>query len=150
MKFSTRTDKDIPAEQLFDSVSDFDRIERILIRRGVSVKRADDMADGKRGWNLAFDWRGQRRELHLVLVQFDRPEKFALIGDSVPFDIRLDISVVALARNRSRLLFELEVKPRNMRARLILQTAKLGKTQIDRKIETRVSDFVDDATGQHG
>ena len=146
MKFSSRIDKNIPAEHLFDSVADFDKLERMLIRRGVSVQRADDMQDGRRGWNLAFDWRGQRRDLRLVLVQFDRPEKFALTGESTPFELRIDIAVVALARDRSRLIFELEVKPRNMRARLVLQTAKLGKTQIDRKLEAKVARFVDDAT----
>jgi hypothetical protein len=146
MKFSTRIDKDLSAEQLFDSVADFDKIERMLIRRGVVVSRANDMPDGTRAWNLAFDWRGQRRALRLVLVQFDRPEKFALTGESAPFELRIDMAVVALARNRSRLMFELEVKPRNMRARLVLQTAKLGKTQIDRKLEAKVSSFVDDAT----
>lgn len=150
MKFSTRIDKNLPAFQLFDSVTDFERVERILIRRGVSVNRVDDMTDGRRGWKLAFDWRGQRRELTLILVQFDRPEKFALIGESVPFDIKIDFSIIALAKNRSRLIFEMEVKPRNMRARLILQTAKLGKAQIDRKVAARISDFVDDATGQIG
>lgn len=147
MKFSTRVDKNIPAAELFDAVANFDRIERMLIRRGVSVKRADDMPDGRRGWNLAFDWRGQRRELRLVLVQFDRPEKYVLSGESTPFELGIDMTVVALARDRSRLIFELEVKPRNMRARLILQTAKLGKTQIDRKLAARVAQFVDDATG---
>lgn len=147
MKFSTRIDKDLSAEQLFDSVADFDKIERMLIRRGVVVSRANDMPDGTRAWNLAFDWRGQRRALRLVLVQFDRPERLALTGQSTPFDLRIDLSVVALAVQRARLIFEIEVKPRNMRARLALQTAKLGKTQIDRKIANKVAGFVDDALG---
>ena len=146
MKFSTRIDKEVTAERMFDALADFDRIERILMRRGVSVTRVDNISAGARAWDLAFDWRGQRRALRLVLVQFDRPEKFALTGESAPFELRIDMAVVALARNRSRLMFELEVKPRNMRARLVLQTAKLGKTQIDRKLEAKVSSFVDDAT----
>ncbi|MDO5641093.1 MAG: hypothetical protein Q4G26_01715 [Paracoccus sp. (in: a-proteobacteria)] len=120
----------------------------MLMRRGISVARADDMHEGQRAWRLGFDWRGQRRDLRLVLVQFDRPELYALAGESTSFTLRLDMSVVALARNRSRLIFELEVKPRNMRARLILQTAKLGKNQLERKLETRIADFVDDVTAQ--
>lgn len=147
MKFTTRIDKDIPAEQLFDSLADFDKIERMLVRRGVLVSPADNMPNGTRGWNIVFDWRGQRRELQLVLVQHDRPEKIALTGESTPFELHIDMSVVALSRNRSRLYFELEVKPRNMRARLILQTVKLGRAQIDRKLEAKVSDFVDGAVG---
>lgn len=147
MKFSTRIDKDVTAEQMFDALADFDRIERMLMRRGVSVSRIDNISDAARAWDLGFDWRGQRRALRLVLVQFDRPERLALTGQSTPFDLRIDLSVVALAVQRARLIFEIEVKPRNMRARLALQTAKLGKTQIDRKIANKVAGFVDDALG---
>ncbi len=147
MKFSTRIDKEVTAERMFDALADFDRIERILMRRGVSVNRVDNISAGARAWDLAFDWRGQRRELRLVLVQFDRPERLALTGQSTPFDLRIDLSVVSLALQRSRLIFEIEVKPRNMRARLALQTAKLGKAQIDRKIAKKVEDFVAAAIG---
>lgn len=147
MKFSTRIDRDVTAEQMFDAMADFDRIERMLMRRGVSVSRIDNISDAARAWDLGFDWRGQRRELRLVLVQFDRPERLALTGQSTPFDLRIDLSVVALAVQRARLIFESEVKPRNMRARLALQTAKLGKTQIDRRIANKVANFVDDALG---
>ena len=147
MKFSTRIDKEVTAERMFDALADFDRIERILMRRGVSVNRVDNISAGARAWDLAFDWRGQRRELRLVLVQFDRPERLALTGKSKHFDLRIDLSVVSLALQRSRLIFEIEVKPRNMRARLALQTAKLGKAQIDRKIAKKVEDFVAAAIG---
>ena len=146
MKFSTRIDKEVTAERMFDALADFDRIERILMRRGVSVTRVDNISAGARAWDLAFDWRGQRRELRLVLVQFDRPERLALTGQSTPFDLRIDLFVVSLALQRSRLIFEIEVKPRNMRARLMLQTAKLGKAQLDRKFADRVSKFFGDLT----
>ncbi|SDE29409.1 hypothetical protein SAMN05421538_105175 [Paracoccus isoporae] len=146
MKFSTRVDKAISAEQLFDSVANFDRLERMLMRRGVVVSRVNNISSGTaRAWDLAFDWRGQQRELRMLLVQYDRPEKLAYTGQSQSFEIRLDMSVVALARQKSRLIFELEVKPRNMRARLALQTAKLGKAQIDRRVADRVAGFVNDA-----
>ncbi|MFD1795674.1 hypothetical protein FQV27_04145 [Paracoccus aurantiacus] len=144
MKFSTRIDQDVPAEEMFDAVANFDRIERMLMRRGVSVRRNNDMSVGSRSWDLAFDWRGQRREVNLVLTRFDRPEHLTMTGQSAPFDMVLDMSVVALSRQKSRLIFELDVKPRNMRARLALQTAKLGKTQLDRKIAKKVGAFIDD------
>lgn len=63
-------------------------------------------------------------------------------GLSDSFDIVVDMTVVALGRNRSRLIFETEIRPRNMRARLMLQTAKLGKGQLDRKFTRRIDAFV--------
>lgn len=145
MKFSTRTDKNIPAEKMFDAVGDFDRMERVLIRRGVSVRRVDNSTDATRSWDLGFDWRGQKREMKLALVQFDRPEKLGLKGRSRSFDLQIGISVVALSRKKSRVVFEFEVRPRNMRARLAIQTAKLGKSKLDKKFAQSVADFVNDA-----
>ena len=65
-----------------------------------------------------------------------------LDGHSDQFDLSISMTVVALSRVKSRLLFETEVRARNMRARLLLQTAKLGKTQLDRKYDQRIADFV--------
>ena len=51
MKFSTRIDKEVTAERMFDALADFDRIERILMRRGVSVNRVDNISAGARPWS---------------------------------------------------------------------------------------------------
>ena len=39
MKFSTRIDTDSAASDLFDTVGNFDRIERMLTRRGAVITR---------------------------------------------------------------------------------------------------------------
>ena len=148
MKFSSRQDTDLPADQLFDAVSDFPRIERMLARRGVEITRLDPAVEPGAGmaWDVAFDLSGKRREMRLSVAQFDRPEKIMIRGLSEPLDIAIEMTVIALTRSKSRLMFEVEVKPRNMRARLMLQTAKLGKAQLDRKFADRVSKFFGDLT----
>ena len=50
--------------------------------------------------------------------------------------------MVALTRTKSRLIFETDAQPRGMKARLLLQTAKLGKSQLDRKFAKRIGEFV--------
>ena len=54
------------------------------------------------------------------------------------------MTVIALSRTRSRLIFETEIRPRNMKARLMLQTAKLAKPQLDRKFDRRIAEFISD------
>ncbi|MDN3711301.1 hypothetical protein QWZ10_04640 [Paracoccus cavernae] len=51
MKFSTRQDTELAAEQLFNVVSDFDRIERIMLRRGAEVRRIDPRASRGPEWH---------------------------------------------------------------------------------------------------
>lgn len=144
MKFSTRTDTQMPAADLFDALADFERSERLLLRRGVAVTRhGDENAVGLK-WDLKFDWRGQARDLSLRVTRFDRPEVIGIDGMSAPFELFVTMSVVALSPTKSRLIFELEAKPRHMRARLMLQTAKIGKSALDRKFSRRIGEYVAD------
>ncbi|MDO5622001.1 MAG: hypothetical protein Q4G24_11080 [Paracoccus sp. (in: a-proteobacteria)] len=148
MKFSTREDTDIPADVLFDSISNFARAEKLLIRRGASVRRIDPSQEPGAGmaWLVGFDWRGKRRELRLDVVQFDRPERLSIAGMADSYQIRLDMTVIALTRQKSRLIVETEVRPRNMRARLVLQTAKLGKSQLDQRYAKQISKYIQEMT----
>lgn len=144
MKFSTRVDTDRPSAELFDIISDFSRSERALVARGAQVRRIDPSQDPGTGlgWTIDFNWRGQRRTVRLDVTRFDRPSHITLEGHSDQFDLSINMTVVALSRTKSRLLFETEIRPRNMRARLLLQTAKLGKAQLDRKYDQRIADFL--------
>ncbi|MFC3628306.1 hypothetical protein ACFOM8_02475 [Paracoccus angustae] len=144
MKFSTRIDTAMPAGNLFDIAGDFCRSERALSARGVLVRRIEPTEEpgAGPGWELEFNWRGQRRTMRLAVTRFDRPSQIGLEGPSDQFDLAINMTVVDLSRAKSRLLFETEVRPRNMRARLLLQTAKLGKAQLDRKYDQRIADFL--------
>lgn len=150
MKFSTRIDTDLAAEKLFDSVGNFDALERLIIGRGASVTRIDPAQEPgiTMGWRIDFDWRGKARKLRLAVTRFDRPEQIAMAGRSDALDISILATIVALSRSKSRLIFETELKPRNMKARLMVQTARLGKAQLDRRYARRIEEFVHIMTGK--
>lgn len=145
MKFSTRIDVDEPAAVLFDQIGNTERLEGVLIERGATITRMDPARESATalGWLIGFDWRGRRRNLRLKVTRFDRPELIVMTGQGDSFDVEIRMSVVALSKSRSRLTFETDVRPRNMRARLMLQTAKLAKPQLDAKFARRVGDFLD-------
>ena len=151
MKFSTRQDTDLPSDELFHVISDFERIERLLVRRGALVSRIDPAkAPGAgMGWEIAFDWRGKQRDLRLDVIRFDRPEIVSIEGHSEQFNIMIDMRVIALTRSKARLQFELDLRPRSMKARLLLQTAKLGKAQLDRKFALGIAGVLADLTRAH-
>lgn len=148
MKFSTRRDVEQPAEDVFAALTDFPKIERRLARRGVDLQRLGPASEQGMGmaWDLGFDLRGKRRQLRLAVARFDRPDLLAMEGQSEAFDLRLTMTVVALSLKRSRVMIELEVLPRNFRARLLIQTARLGKTQLDRRFAVRMAEYLDDIT----
>lgn len=150
MKFSTRQDTDLPADDLFRAVGNFSGIERMLVRRGASVQRLDGLAAPGvgMGWRIGFDWRGRRRQSQLSITEYRPSEVIALAGSSEQFELAIRMTVVALTRGKSRLIFEADVQPRGMKARLLLQTAKLGKSQLDRKFAARIGDFVTRLTAE--
>lgn len=146
MKFSTRQDTDLSNEALFQSISDFGRIERLLVRRGALVRRTDTLTQtgAGMGWQVGFDWRGKRRDVTLELARYEPPGVIGITGQSDLFLLDLHMTVVALTPTKSRLIFEVDVQPRGMKARLLLQTAKLGKAQLDRKFALRIAELVND------
>ncbi|WP_273502935.1 hypothetical protein [Paracoccus sphaerophysae] len=150
MKFSLRQDTDLSAEELFAAISDFARIERMLVRRGADVRRLDPAQEPGAGmaWEIGFDLRGKRRDMRMDVTQFDRPEKIVILGEGESLGLTVEMTVIALTRSKSRMIFEVDAKPRNMRARLMLQTAKLGKAQLDRKFADRVGAFLSDLSAR--
>lgn len=149
MKFSTRIDADQPAPQFFDKVNDFNRLEELLIERGASVTRVDPAKEPGTGmaWDIVFDWRGKERRIRMAATRFDRPEHVTMTGHSDSLEITIDSTIIALSQSRSRLVYEVDIHPRNMRARLMLQTAKLGKARLDRRYEQRIRELVADLGG---
>ncbi|MFV0300201.1 MAG: hypothetical protein ACK5IP_04850 [Paracoccus sp. (in: a-proteobacteria)] len=148
MKFSTRRDTELTADQLFQFLSDFERLERILIRRGAAVTRLDaaQARAAGAGWQIRFDWRGRRREMRLDVERLEAPERMVFRGLSEAFDLTIYLTVVGLSQQRSRLIFDTVVRPRNMRARLMAQAARLGRAQLARRYDAGVARLLGEMT----
>jgi hypothetical protein len=153
MKFSTRQDTAHGAAALFAAVCDLSRIERAMLRRGAELRRLDPgrpLGEGS-SWEVGFDWRGHPRALTLEVATLAPPERLVFSGRLEQFDVTIAMTVVALSPRKSRLICEVDVSPRGMKARLMLQTARLGKAQLDRRFAERVQDLVEGlAISRHG
>ena len=151
MKFSTREDIEAPIGFVFGEVSDFAALERSVLRRGAEVQRIDNRADNGIGmtWDTAFDLRGKRREARLELVEYDPPNalRFATASSSLHGDVTVDL--VALSRGRTRLSMEMELKPQNLSARLLVQSLKLAKTSMMKRFEQRIASYARDLEEKH-
>ncbi len=143
MKFSARKDVDMTAQALFRALSDFDRLERIVRRNRAEVTALDPGVEGTKAWDISFDWRGKRRVARFALTRHDPDEALRLNGSSESFDIVLDLTIVALTRARSRVVCEVNLRPRTMKARLLIQTAKLSKGSLDSRFAQGVDRLVE-------
>lgn len=143
MKFSTKEDVEAPIDAVFEMLCDFESFERSAMRRGAEVQRVDQMKVPGPGmtWHVAFDLRGKRRQMELEMVTFDKPNEMALESTSPGLLGQMTFELMPLSRNRTRILVELEIKPLNLSARLLVQSLKLGKNSLTRKYKLRVAEY---------
>jgi carbon monoxide dehydrogenase subunit G len=143
MKFSTKEDIEAPAEAVFDMLCDFESFERSAMRRGAEVQRLDSLTTPGVGmaWHAVFQLRGKRREIELEMVTFERPNEIVLESTSQGLIGQMSFELMALSRSRTRVSVELEVKPLNLSARLLVQSLKLAKGSLTRKYKLRVGEY---------
>lgn len=145
MKFSTRKDVEAPADYVYDSLTDFDAIERQTLRRGYDVQRksAGDANFVGMSWKLQVPFRNKQRHLDAKLVKADRPNEieYHSISDGVTIDSTVEL--VALSRKRTRVVFGVEIKPSTLKARLFLQSLKLAKSTLDTRFDKAVGHYCD-------
>lgn len=140
MKFSTREDIAAPIDHVFARLTDFRAFEREARRRGVDLSRTDPLAEIGPGftWSLRFPLRGKMRRLVFHIADIQAPTLLKLDGESTGFNVTSEAQLIALSPRRTRLMLSFEIRPRNLTARLMLQTVRLNKASYSRRFAARV------------
>ena len=151
MKFSTKEDIEAPIEAVFAMLCDFESFERAAMRRGAEVQRTDNLHSPGVGmtWQAVFPLRGKKRELTIEMVTFQRPDEMVLDSLSQGGAAQMSFELMALSRNRTRVLVALEVKPLNLSARLWVQSMKLAKATLTKKYKQRVAEYARGMEDRH-
>lgn len=143
MKFSAKEDIEAPIDDVFAILSEFETFERSAMRRGAEVERTSDHTAPAVGmtWDIAFQLRGRRRQMALKLTEFDGPTSMKIDATSPNLNSNFALNLVALSPARTRVAVELDLKPKNLSARLLVQSLKLAKTQLAKKFKMRVAEY---------
>jgi hypothetical protein len=143
MKFSTNEDVEAPIDAVFEMLCDFESFERAAMRRGAEVQRVDQLVAPGVGmiWDAVFELRGKRREIQVEMVTFDHPNEILLETTSPGMIGSMSFDLMALSRARTRVKVELEVKPLNLSARLLVQSLKLAKSSLTKKYKLRIAEY---------
>jgi carbon monoxide dehydrogenase subunit G len=143
MIFSAREDVDVPIDNAFAMLSDFDTYERIALRRGIEVERQDMLHLPGEGmqWGVQFEYRGKLRDVVLKLVRYEAPNTMHFRVDGQGLGGRMDIELVAMSRSRTRLSIEVELEAHTLSARLLVQSMKLARTKLNKGFHTRIANL---------
>lgn len=145
MKFSTREDIEAPIEYVYARVTDFATFERQAMRRGGEVSRLDTATVPQVGssWDVSFLFRGKYRKMMAELVRLDEPNAMQIDTKASGIDGETKAELVALSRGRTRLTLSMELRPKSLSARLLLQSLKLAKSNLSRKFKMRIAEFAE-------
>lgn len=143
MRFAAKEEIQAPIEAVFAALSDFAGFERLAMSKGAEIRRTDTRSTVGAGmtWDMKFRLRGRARQIAAKLEAHEPPTGMRLTGRSPNLDLVAVVTLVALSRQRTRISVELDVTPRTLPARILIQSARLGKGTLTRRFEARVSRF---------
>ena len=143
MKFSSKEDVEAPIAQVFDMLADFGSYERQALRRGIEVHRTDTRAEPGVGvsWHALFDLRGKRRDIDIVVSAYDRPDAIHFTSDTQGLHGLVTMQLTPLSPKRTRLGVEVDLKPKTLSARLLVQSLKLAKSNLTKRFKLKVADY---------
>jgi len=146
MQLHTREDIEAPIDYVFAQVTDFSVFERQALRRGADVRRIDSLArpDVGSAWQVTFKYRGKDRTLNAEVVRFDMPNSFVVSMASGGVTGETLVDLVPLARGRTRLTVSTEMEANGLTARLLLQSLKLAKGTLTKRMGDRVYAYARD------
>ncbi|GAB4297622.1 MAG: hypothetical protein Kow0058_14310 [Roseovarius sp.] len=151
MKFTSRHDVEAPIAFVFAQMTDFAALERQAMHRGADVQRIDKLNGAGTGmmWDAQFKLRGKRRQLRLELTDLDPPNGLAMTSQSANLDGRVVADLVALSRDSTRVTMAFELRPRTLPGKLLVQSLKLARRSLSRRIDERLTAFFDDIAGRY-
>ncbi len=143
MQFAGNEDIDAPIARVFDALADFPSYERWAIRRGIKVARLDDHAEPRVGmaWLARFDLRGRPRRLRIELETYAAPGRMRFPFSSHGVQGALTLDLVALSPRRTRMSVVLNLKPRTLPARLVIQSLRLARSSLTKRFKLNVAVF---------
>lgn len=143
MKLTSRQDIEAPVAFVFAALQDFDHWERAALRRGADVARTDTLSAVVPGlsWMIKFAYRGKERRLALQLTDIEHPTQMVFSGTGATIDGLAGIDLMELAQRRTRLSVTLDVRPRTIGARLVIQSLRLAKVRLNRRFADRLAKF---------
>ncbi|APG45931.1 SRPBCC family protein [Phaeobacter porticola] len=143
MDFSSKEDIEAPIAEVFQAITDFESMERMALRRGVDVQCLGDVQRPDKGlaWDVWFQFRGKQRNLHLSLEGYEPVTQMIISGAGSGLDGAMEVELVALSPQRTRLSVALSLAPKTLAGRLLVQSLKLAKTRLNRGFKKRVAEF---------
>lgn len=142
MRLSAREDIDAPIDQVFAVLSDFDQVEAAARKRGISVERSSNVTPPAPGmtWGAQFAFRGKPREATVSLTEIQRPNLLVFDSASGGLETQVRMELVEVSASKTRVMIKADMSPKTLAARLLVQSLKLAKANVEKRFKSRFGD----------
>lgn len=149
MIYTAREDIEAPIDFVFAQLTDFPAMERLALRRGIEVTRADTAGASGLRWFARFPFRGKTRDATIEIVSQDQPSHLAVHGQSPSYKVDGQFDLLQLSPRRTRLQLSIDIRARTVAARLMIQSMKLARGKIARRLAGRLHDYALEIEGRY-
>lgn len=137
MKLTTRQDIEAPLDVVYARLTDFEHFERMAMRRGAEIERTDRLkkADIGMAWRLRFVFKGKPRNMTVRFADAEPGSHLEWAFDSPMLEGTVKVELVSLSARRTRMALAVEARPKTLAARLLMQSMRLAKGRVQRKLD---------------
>lgn len=143
MKLTAREDIFAPTDAVFEQLVDARALEHGVLRRGLDLKRSnngDQLTEGEE-LSTTFRFRGRKRDISGRIREMRRPEHIVFDARTGGMELVSVVNLVPLSPQHTRIDLTINLKPKTLSARLLVQSLKLTRSTVDRKMKRRLREF---------
>jgi hypothetical protein len=143
MKFTDKTDIEANLNDTFTAFADFETFERQVLRSGAKIARTDDLTENGPGmmWDVVLEFRNKERKIKVELVDYDSPNLLEFEGSADGFDAIILVELSPLSSRQTRANISFNLQANTLAAKLMLQTARLTKSTLNKRFSRRLHRF---------
>ena len=143
MQFQIKQDIEAPIDFVFEQMTDFKSFERAAMRRGAEVQRVNEGDSHGVGvaWDARFQLRGKPRDVQIEITEFERPNRLIVSSRAPSMGGDMVVELISLSRNRTRVDTKVKLAPKNLTAKLLVQSLKLARKNVSQRLNDRLAAY---------
>jgi uncharacterized protein YndB with AHSA1/START domain len=151
MKLTATEEIAAPIDAVWRHLTDFDRFESVIARRGGKAERLDDGPAGPgTRWAGAAELVGKVRTVEVTLRNMEAPTTLGADARTDGVDVTFDATLEALAPDRTLLVAVTEAAARSLGAKVVLGPLVLAHGRLEQQYRGRIAGFARRIEGASG
>lgn len=137
MEFKITQDVKAHSDFVYQEISDFESAEILAVTYGIESRRIDKMTTKGPGmkWDVAAIIRRKARNFTVEILTMDPPKGYSFLLNGALLGAHCQLECIPLNVDVTRMTVALKLAPRNLRGRLLLQSLKLARGRVVKRME---------------